>query len=132
MTALNFKSDGNVPFTGGTPSAGTVMASSDTVGNVVWRNGVLSNDSANRKLTTGSFVFGPGAAGVNTSGAVAHNLGSTPTAIVASARGQGFTDTFAVSTDTVGATTFLVNIFRVDNGGGTWAQNLVIDWIAIL
>lgn len=43
--------------------------------------------------------------------------------------GATYNDTFAVTTKSISTTSFQVNIYRVD--GGSWGQNLLLDWIAI-
>lgn len=51
--------------------------------------------------------------------------------VTCTVRGGNFVDTFVVSTRAISTTGFTVNIYRVDNGGGNWGQNLQLDWIAV-
>jgi hypothetical protein len=55
---------------------------------------------------------------------------SQPPAVLATARGQNYRDTFAVSVAGVSATGFQANVTRVDWDGG-WGQALQLDWLAI-
>ncbi len=54
---------------------------------------------------------------------------TTPT-VVATPRGQGFADTFAMSIQTISVSSFTVNVYRVDSAGSGWGQNLLVDWLA--
>ena len=57
-------------------------------------------------------------------------FGSIPR-VICTVRGGDYVDTFVASTRAVTASVFTVNVFRVDNAGGSWGQNLQLDWIAI-
>ena len=50
--------------------------------------------------------------------------------ITVTVKGGNYNDVFAVTTRNANNLGFQVNIYRVDNAGGTWNQNLEIDWIA--
>ncbi len=50
--------------------------------------------------------------------------------ITVTAKGGNFNDVFVVTTRNVNNVGFQVNVYRVDNAGGTWSQNLEIDWFA--
>ncbi len=41
-----------------------------------------------------------------------------------------YDDLFAVSVRTISTTQFAVNVYRIDNGGGSWGQWIKIDWFA--
>ena len=58
---------------------------------------------------------------------------AAPSQVICTVRtqdGQTYNDTFAATTKTITATTFQVNVKRVDNPSG-WGQTLLLDWIAI-
>ncbi|MBI1288841.1 MAG: hypothetical protein GC178_14835 [Flavobacteriales bacterium] len=59
------------------------------------------------------------------------SFGSAPKVIctVRTETGQTYTDTFAVTTKSIGTSSFQVNVYRVD--GSAWGQSLMLDWIAI-
>ncbi len=50
--------------------------------------------------------------------------------VIVTVRGGDYSDVFAVTTRNVTTSNFQVNIYRVDDSGGGWAQNIYIDWIA--
>ena len=51
--------------------------------------------------------------------------------VICTIRAGNYVDTFVVSTRQILTTSFTVNVYRVDNGGGNWGQVLQMDWIAI-
>ena len=51
--------------------------------------------------------------------------------VICTVKGGDYVDTFVVSTRSISTTSFTVNIYRVDNSGGNWGQDLKLDWIAI-
>ena len=50
--------------------------------------------------------------------------------VTVTAKGGNYNDVYVVTTRNVNGVGFQVNVFRVDNAGGSWSQNLEIDWIA--
>lgn len=58
---------------------------------------------------------------------------AAPSRVLVTARtetGQTYTDTFAVTTKSITATSFTVNVLRVDQRV-IWAQNLLLDWVVL-
>jgi len=49
--------------------------------------------------------------------------------VMATARGGNFPDTFAVTTTAISATSFSINIMRMDSTSA-WGQTLLLDWMA--
>ena len=84
---------------------------------------------------SGTAVIGGGIAGVNTytiTFPVAFAAAPGQVLVtVRTAAGQTYTDTFSATTREITATSFKVNVYRVESAGAAWGQNLQVDWMAI-
>jgi hypothetical protein len=90
----------------------------------------------NRLLTgqSGTATLGPGSNGyANYTVNFPTAFGAAPGQVICTVRtedGQSYSDTFSVTTKSITATKFELNVKRVDNGS-SWGQTLLLDWIAI-
>jgi hypothetical protein len=85
------------------------------------------------KIQAGAVTLGPGIAGVNVYTVTFPSaFSATPrvTATVNGEAGAASDDLFVLSVRAKSTTQFQVNVYRIDNRGGTWTQNINIDWIA--
>ncbi len=118
---MHVANNGNVGI--GTRSPGARL---DVQGSVrVGVNGTVLN-----KIQSGTFTVGGGNNGVNVRTLTfPASFGSTPK-VTLTARGQDYPDTFALSTRAISTTAVTFNVVRVDAPGGSWAQTLLVDWMA--
>jgi len=85
------------------------------------------------KMQGDTYTVGTGTTGINTRTITfPSSFSSTPKVIVTvrTAEGYDITDVFIVTTKQITTTNFKINIYRVDSPGGSWGQDLQIDWIA--
>jgi hypothetical protein len=85
------------------------------------------------KIQAGAVTLGPGIAGVNVYTVTFPSaFSATPrvTATVNGEAGAASDDLFVLSVRAKSTTQFQVNVYRIDNRGGTWTQNINVDWIA--
>lgn len=88
------------------------------------------------KVQAGTAEIGPGYPGVSTEPCkrvqVTFPASFTDTPkVIATVRGNGqHKETFAVTTSTIDASGFFVNVRRLDAGPVSWGQNLQVDWFA--
>jgi hypothetical protein len=80
---------------------------------------------------SGSYTAGANAGGGDKT--VTISYGSTFSAVpkvMVTAHGENTNDVFSVTTKNITTTNFQVTIWRDDVDGGSWGQNLKIDWVA--
>jgi hypothetical protein len=85
------------------------------------------------KIQAGAEILGRGIAGVNVYTVTFPSAFSTTPKVIATANGESccsYGDVFVLSVRTKSTTQFQVNVYRIDNPGGDWNQNINIDWIA--
>ena len=96
-------------------------------------NGSLRVNSGTtfNKIQGGSSTIGPNMIG----GVIVSNVVfSTPfigtPKVTVTPKGGNYNDIYVVTTRNVNNLGFQVNVYRVDNAGGSWSQSVEIDWIA--
>ncbi len=142
----DFTSSGNNQFdvraTGGVNLVTSINVSgTPTSGFYVSNSGLAQADSLRvgisgtifSKVQAGTATLGAGVSGVNVYTVTFPIAFSSTPKVIATIHadpGWNVNDTFAVSVRQTSATTFVVNVYRVDISGGTWSQALQIDWQA--
>jgi trimeric autotransporter adhesin len=81
-------------------------------------------------VQSGTATLGIGSPGVNVYTVIFSSTFSATPNVVVTLHGQNYNDVFAVTTRNISTLQFSVNVYRVDNGGNGWSQNLLMDWIA--
>jgi hypothetical protein len=87
------------------------------------------------KIEAGTTTLGSGISGVNVFTVTLPSAFSSAPHVIVTPRGGTFggspvSDIFAASTRSVSTSQFVVNVYRIDNAGGTWSQTLQLDWLA--
>ncbi|NOR45433.1 MAG: hypothetical protein GQ534_07585 [Candidatus Delongbacteria bacterium] len=102
---------------------------------IVWGDGCVESKSIKINSGTeiymtqsGTIIVGTHSGGVKTVTKTFDTAFTAVPKINVTAKGDAATDVYAVTTRNVTTTSFQVNIYRVDNPGGGWGQNLKIDW----
>lgn len=92
----------------------------------------VSSGTTINKIQGGTYEVGTGIAGVNVRTITFPNgsFSSAPKVIVTVKGESTFNDVFVVITKEISTTQFKINIYRIDNPGASWGQNLQVDWIA--
>jgi hypothetical protein len=101
-------------------------------GTGVFAGGVSIGPSGNavKKILHGSATIGESTGGVKAVTITFPTSFASPPRIVATPRAGNASGVFGVTTHSVGATQFDVNILRLDTPGAAWSQGLQLDWIA--
>jgi hypothetical protein len=129
------------------------VLTSDATGNATWQtpaadadNQTLSFTSPNLYIANGNsvnlnalFVRGEFTVGTNAVGGVKTNyitfpagsfLSSAVVKVLVTVKTENFTDMFIANVKTVDYMGFNVMTYRLDSPGGTWGQNLKVEWMA--
>ncbi len=119
-------------------AANGAVLTSDANGNANWENKIKTNElqvgagTAMNGIQLGTFNAGANPSAFKIVTITFPVAFTAPPKVFASARNEAtFNDTFSVTVRTVTATSVTLNIQRVDLAGA-WAQNLQIDWMAVL
>jgi hypothetical protein len=113
--------NGNVGIGTGTPAAKLDV-------NGTFR---VSSGTTFTKIQAGRHTVGTNTVtGVKTSTITFPSAFASAPMVTVTVRGENFSDTFVVSTRSISTTQCVINIYRVDVAGGTWGQDLQVDWIA--
>ena len=91
----------------------------------------MNSGTTFNKIQGGSSTIGPNMIG----GVIVSNVVfSTPfigtPKVTVTPKGGNYNDIYVVTTRNVNNLGFQVNVYRVDNAGGSWSQSVEIDWIA--
>jgi 6-phosphogluconolactonase (cycloisomerase 2 family) len=113
---------------GGTLLDGETTANSLTVGVGGLKVGITGTTLS--LVQSGEATLGGGSAGVNVYTIVFTSTFSAAPNVLVTLHGENYNDVFAVTTRNITTSQFQVNVYRVDVPGGSWLQNLKLDWIA--
>jgi len=118
---MYFQAGGNVGVGTTTPSAKLDVNGSLKVG----------GGTAVNKIQTGQATLGTGAAGVQQFTITFPTaFAAAPRVVVSAESANTTTETFITTVKSITATTFMVNVYRIDSPGAAWTQSLKLNWYA--
>jgi hypothetical protein len=108
-------------------NANTIVTSNDTV---TIKKLQVGNGTAIAKIQNGQTVLGIGTAGVNNFTITFPIAFSGIPKVTATLETTNVNDVFTMSVKQISATSFVVQVYRIDVIGGNWGQSLKVNWSA--
>ncbi len=123
---IKFWNEGGAIFTGAIVSTGLDI-NGTTQTNALQ---ISSTGSIISKMLNGQTTLGVGAAGVNNFTITFPSIFTSIPKVTATLETTNVNDVFTMSVKQISATSFVVQVYRIDVIGGAWGQSLKINWSA--